>query len=938
MSNRFAAYEYLHKHAMNGPWAERVICELGYLLEISSVNALCYDEQILIQLENLKKTYQETGAITKADALKVEAALKALCREAKSYEVTCVSHAHMDVNWLWGYNETASATIDTFRTMLQLMREYPDFVFTQSQAELYRIVEEYAPHMLDEIKQRVKEGRWEVSATSWVENDKNMTGSEAMARHILYTKRYLADLLDIPEESLTIDFEPDTFGHANMMPELLNQGGIKYYYLCRGYDGHFIYNWQAPSGEAVLTYREPKWYAQAIEPELFLHVPSFCAQYEIKNYLKVYGVGDHGGGPTRRDLDRLIEMDNWPLYPTIKFGRLDSFFQKLERHKDRFPVVDHELNYIFTGCYTSQGRIKRANRIAEDRIHEAEVLDAMASVLCEDYHVSSSFETAWRRILNNQFHDTLPGSGVTETREFALGEFQKAMATININANHAMRFINQAINTSAVVIEEIPDTAFGAGVGYGSRDYLNYKFPVAENGCGNKRIYTLYNPTQYERNDLTEIAVWDWPGEINNLYAVKPDGKQVDIQVLSDGVGYWSHRLSTLLVHTRIPSFGYTTLILEDAGATNIKSPTFSYPRNDYITDEPIILENEKLVVTFDPLSMLITSMVEKQTGKELISRENPAGGFYFVTEATSTEMVTEAGREDMSAWRMGQYAAEECLNESCAVTVNGISRGVLRQRIEYSLSFHDSNLLVTVSLDKNSSMLRYDLILHWREFGSKNQGVPLLTFNMPLAEKTPTSTCMVPFGILERKSLKQDVPCNGLMSVMQDNISVSLVSDCKYGFRNDGTGMRLSLVRSPFNPDSTPDIGDHIIALGVEVGERTSQDLCKVNECFAHPICSATNTKHPGILKLDDQMMEVTGAQITGVKQAESNSGLIIRLHNIESEDSPVVIRMFSEVKEAKLVSVTEKPVCSDDISTEGDCVRLTLHANAIASVQVCV
>lgn len=938
MSNRFSAYDYLQKHAMTGPWAKRVICELGYLLELSAANSFLWDERIESQLNLLKDLFKENGAITKTDALMVEAALEDLCDEAKSYQVTCVSHAHMDVNWMWGYNETASATIDTFRTMLQLMREYPDFVFTQSQAELYHIVEEYAPYMLDEIRQRVHEGRWEVSATSWVENDKNMTGSEAMARQILYTKRYLSNLLEIPEESLTIDFEPDTFGHANMLPEILNQGGVKYYYHCRGYDGHFIYKWQAPSGATVLTYREPKWYAQSIEPELFLHVPSFCAQYGIKDYLKVYGVGDHGGGPTRRDLEQLIEMDSWPLYPSIKFGRLDSFFHKLEINKDKYPTVDHELNYIFTGCYTSQGRIKRANRIAEDRVNEAETLDAIAKEMCDDYHTASPFESAWRRIMNNQFHDTLPGSGVAETREFAMGEFQRAMATININANHAMRSLNQAIDTSSIHVEECSDTALGAGVGYGSRDYLSYKLPVAESGCGNKRIYTLFNPTQHDRNDLTEIAVWDWPGEINNLYAVKPNGERVQVQVLSDGVAYWSHRLSTVLVQANVPAFGYTTIILEDEGTNIIKSPTFSYPRNDYITDEPIVLENGNLCVTFDPMTMLITSMVEKHNGIELIGKASPAGGFHLVTEATSTEMVTEAGREEMSAWRMGRYACEECLNETSSVTVNYVSRGELRQKLGYTLNFRNSKLSVTVSLDKDSSLLRYDLMLHWREFGSKEAGVPLLTFNMPLAEKTDVSKCMVPFGILERQALKQDVPCNGLMSVMQGETSVSLVSDCKYGFRNDGSGMRLSLVRSPFNPDSTPDIGNHIIALGIAVGEGSNQDLFETNDCFAHPVCSATNSSHIGNLSMEGQMMEVSGAQVTGVKQAEMSDGLIIRLHNAESEASSVKIRMANKIKDANLVSVTEKPVCCTTFSIEEDSVCMILEPNSIASVLVCM
>ena len=165
------------------------------------------------------------------------------------------------MNWMWGYQETVALTIDTVRTILTLMEEYPEFKFSQSQASVYHILERYAPAVLDQVKQRVKEGRWEVIASSWVENDKNMSGGESMARHLLCTKKYLSELLDISEDSLNLDFEPDTFGHSRNIPEILRNGGVSRYYHCRGYDGENIYRWRAPSGAEVLVYREPTWYS-----------------------------------------------------------------------------------------------------------------------------------------------------------------------------------------------------------------------------------------------------------------------------------------------------------------------------------------------------------------------------------------------------------------------------------------------------------------------------------------------------------------------------------------------------------------------------------------------------------------------------------------------------------------------------------------------------
>ena len=170
-------------------------------------------------------------------------------------------------------------------------------------------------------------------SSTWVETDKNMPTGESLSRHILYTKRYLSKLLDIKPETLNLDFEPDTFGHSQNVPEILCSGGIKYYYFCRGYEGHYLFRWKAPSGNSVLVYREPHWYISAINSSLALCVPEFCSKHGIDTMLKVYGVGDHGGGPTRRDVEKIIDMSSWPVFPDIRFGTFSEFFEIADKVK-----------------------------------------------------------------------------------------------------------------------------------------------------------------------------------------------------------------------------------------------------------------------------------------------------------------------------------------------------------------------------------------------------------------------------------------------------------------------------------------------------------------------------------------------------------------------------------------------------------------------------
>ena len=284
-------------------WSKRILAQLRYAVELNQTLDGKYDKVLNNIIEFLAAAAEEDGVIAAAAARDAEQMLQPLSKEAKKYQMICAAHAHIDMNWMWRWEETVAIVLDTFRTILSLMDEYDEFTFSQSQASVYRIVEEHDPAMLEEIKKRIREGRWEVTAATWVEADKNLSGGESQARHLLYTRRILSEMLDLNPDSLNLDFEPDTFGHSVNVPEILSKGGIKYYYHCRGYDGYQLYKWKAPSRKSIIVYREPLWYLGAIEPSMAYYVPQFCSSHNLPAMLKVYGVGNHGESPTRRILN-----------------------------------------------------------------------------------------------------------------------------------------------------------------------------------------------------------------------------------------------------------------------------------------------------------------------------------------------------------------------------------------------------------------------------------------------------------------------------------------------------------------------------------------------------------------------------------------------------------------------------------------------------------
>ena len=635
------------------------------------------------------------GVITDAAASFSEKLLLPLSPECKKHTLICVSHAHIDMNWMWGFHETVSVTVDTFRTILDLMNEYPELKFAQSQASVYKIIEEYAPWLLESIKMRVKEGRWEVTASTWVETDKNMPSGESLSRHILNTKNYLSKLLDIDSQSLTIDFEPDTFGHSANVPEICNAGGVKYYYHCRGDEDSCLYRWRSSGAE--LTYREPEWYNSEIHPRIAVDAPEFCKMFGVPCKLKVYGVGDHGGGPTRRDIERLIDMSSWPIQPVIKFGSYREFFSEVEKHAEGLPVLTGERNFVFSGCYTSQSRIKMANRIGEARLFDAEQISAISkSIGGED--LSKSFTKAWDRILFNHFHDILPGSGKIETREYALGEFQKILAGVNTNVTYAMGNIADCIDTSSMTLDDDRlSISEGAGVGFAADQKNRFLFPRAERNRGKTRIFTLFNTLECERRGPVELTVWDWRGNPELLRVKRAGGEDCDVQIIEKEKRYWTHYYNRILIDAVVPPMGYAVYVLYEGKASLPHFNPHKTDRIDYISDAPLVLENGIVRAEFDRRTMKLVSFKKIGTGTELVSKDNPSCRLNFILEDTVN---------DMTAWRLGNYTQVIDLNETCPVIVEKVEYGKLVSSVKYTVKYQRSSFEVTVKLPQNPALL----------------------------------------------------------------------------------------------------------------------------------------------------------------------------------------------------------------------------------------
>ncbi len=920
---------------------KRILSEMEFAIRLNEEHQGKFDECVGKALHFLSSEMEKEGVLTKTVCQKAEEMLLPCSAEAKQYKLILAGHAHIDMDWMWSYQETVAITLSTFRTVLNLMKQYKDFCFSQSQASVYKIVEEYDPDLMEEIRSRIQEGRWEITASAWVETDKNMPNTESLLRHIEYTKHYLRDVWGVSPEDLQIDFSPDTFGHSANIPELDNFGGVKYMYHCRGLDDDYsLYRWRAPSGRELLVCREQYWYNSGVVPKIGLGVFDIartCGGF--KTGLIVYGVGDHGGGPTRRDIEAAMEMAQWPIFPTMKFGTFREFFREAEAVRDQLPVVEKEMNFRSTGCYTTQSRIKRGNRQAETTLNDAEAMMAFARAETGGRFSQEKHEQAWQKVLYTHFHDILTGSCVQDSREHAMGCYSDALAYAQTQYGKAAAALAAAVDTSSIAVDSDIGTtqAEGAGGGFnmsancgmpvpGSAGFavgFNNGVPNPERGCGKVRIFHIFNTLAQRRETVTELTVWDWVGDLRRIQVRDADGNPVEFQLVDNTLEhYWDHKFFRILVRCPVPALGYTTLVLSEAEPEH-------YPlyRNDRArTEAPrqnYILENGLVRAEFDLSSGCLISLRDLQTGKEYLDARRPV-----------SLCVSAMQRDCTNAWIIGRYLDTQAL--TVPVNVSGLTRGSLRSRFTAEYKWGSSTLKVTPELYAGEKAVRFCVQADWNEtFG---ETIPLLSFRVPFAFRTDTFLCDVPGGAVRRSPMNMDMP--GLQycaATDSDGTALALIPDSKYGYRAGKDRFAVSLINTSQYPDPYPDRGMHTVNIALAISENDPCVLERTATAFNHSTYFLSANAHPGTLKQTMSFLELQAESsvISAVVPGEASGTFCVRLYETRGMDDRITLRLAKAPAEAVSVDLMGQQIPSD-VAVDGTEVSVTVPANSLCQIRI--
>ncbi len=359
---------------------------------------------------------------------------------------SCIGHTHIDVAWWWTVSQTREKVARSFATVLKLMEEYPEYKFMSSQPVLYSFLKERYPELYAQIKERVKEGRWEPEGGMWLEADCNLSSGESLVRQFLYGKRFFKEEFGKDNRVLWL---PDVFGYSGALPQIMKKSGIDYFMTTKLSWNQFnmIPNdtmlWEGIDGSRVLTHfistlgigqsveRFFTTYSGMLHPDAIMGGWERYQNKEMNNDILIaYGYGDGGGGPTREMLETGRRMEKGVKgIPTVRQCGSRKYFEELEeRVKDnrRLPVWTGEFYFEYhRGTYTSMARNKRSNRKSELLLSDLELLSVLAAKKGVAYP-AEQLEKMWKTVLLNQFHDILPGSSIAEVYEVTKKEYAAA--------------------------------------------------------------------------------------------------------------------------------------------------------------------------------------------------------------------------------------------------------------------------------------------------------------------------------------------------------------------------------------------------------------------------------------------------------------------------------------------------------------------------------
>jgi alpha-mannosidase len=848
--------------------------------------------------------------------------------------IQVVGHAHMDMNWLWTYSETMQMCNDNLRQVVAFMEEFPDYTMLQSQASVYNFVEMVDPPLFEKVKKYVSEGRLELAGGMWTEGDMNMSSGEAITRSFLLGQRYFLSRFG---RMANIGWLPDNFGHISQMPQILKLAGCDYFYFhrCKPYLGTFW--WVAPDSSRVLCYANDT-YNGDITPELRNEVDRFSPGK--RRILQITGVGDHGGGPTRANINMVHQLNLTPGYPVVKFTTAGDFFRKSSGEMSGRPTHRGEMQFIFEGCYTTVTDIKAGNRNNENMLYAGEFLNTL-TWLDGDKYPAENFRDLWTTVTFNEFHDILPGSAINEANKEAIARHAEVLRKSTELRNNAFR-------------KMADEVIFQTGMGQ----------PVVAFNLQPVSRKTIVEATVYSNDKPVSVNVAHWG---DNLYGLKfnpvegslasvlvrdGSGKSYPAQIVYAKVTPPGFTSKVQFIADNMPAGGYRTFYVDMARPSEI-SEAIPFINNTFETDF--------FRVKFDMKTGGIVSFFDKRSNKEYVKD----GG-----QLNKLRIYLEDKNGAMKSWTINKIVREEDISNIESVKV--IENGPVRACVETVKAWGKSRFIERTYIYRSYPRIVYDMEVHWLETGSDSTDSPMLRALFPLAIQNPGFYCQVPFDVVQRpidgiingkdapsylKSQSgiygvspeindgQEVPAQKWVDVSDGQTGIALLNNSKYGHSYHNGDLRITLMRAAGNPDIYPNLGKFNItyALYPHSGDWKN-GAWKEGEDFNVPVYAAEPpslalVKYHASRPEEESFFSIDspGVILSGIKQSEDGNELVVRLAEIYGKETDLTLSIPVNASSVRRLNLIELPLQdSAQPVLEGRDIRIKIKPHEIVTLGI--
>ena len=809
----------------------------------------------------------------------VSGAMQAQNSQPNPPKAYIVSDAHLDTQWNWDIQTTIQEYVwNTLNQNLFLLRKYPDYVFNFEGAVKYSWMKEYFPTRYDELKQRIKEGRWHVTGSSWDACDVLVPSAESVLRNILYGQNFYRT--EFGTEGTDI-FLPDCFGFGWTLPSLAHHCGLIGFSSQKlGWRNHPFY------GDKKYPFTIGLWKGIDGSQLMFAHGYDYGHRFkdedlskseELKDLLKdsplntvyrYYGTGDMGGSPTITSVRAVEKGVKGTGDIKVVSATSDQLYKDYAGKHDQLPVFDGELlmDVHGTGCYTSQAAMKWYNRQNELLGDAAERAAVAAEWLNQGAYPKSELETSWKRFLFHQFHDDLTGTSIPRAYEFSWNDelisLKQFSDVLTSSVNEVSRLLDTNVKGTPVV---------------------------------------LYNALGFAVNDLAEMEV-EFAKAPKGISVYNAEGKKVASQYL----GYKDGK-AHLLVEASVPATGYAVYDVRTSGEGIVV-------KNKQVNT----LENSCYKLTFDANGDIV-SLLDKRNGKELV-----ASG-----KAIRLALFTENESYEWPAWEILKKTLDrEPVSITDDVKLTLVEDGELRKSLCIEKKHGESVFRQYVRLYEGTRASRIDFYneIDWRSTNA------LLKAEFPLAVSNPNATYDLSLGSVQRGN--NTVTAYEVyghywadLTDRKGDYGVSIMNNGKYGWDkpSDNT-LRLTLLHTPktnkgYTYQDRQDFGYHTFTYSLlpHQGELNKAEVVSKAEVLNQRLKAFQTDKHKGEMGRTFSMVSSDNPNviIKALKKAVDSDEYVVRVYDVAGQGIQSARLTFA----GKLASVvetdgTEKEIAKADFS----------------------